>query len=862
MDEDLVLLTSYFNLANGRRQDTADTFRVDPSLPSSTSPDGTAALYLVTEASTGGSMGPRVRRLAADTIAWEYSTHSQDQPATRLKAALRAAHEQIRADLDGHVSVGASVIAVEHKDVFLAQVAPAQVYVMHEGSLHSISATVGGASPYANALGSTRGPEISLFRDKVEPGDMLSLCSSWFHQSADPEELRDCFGAGSADDVAEALLELARDHDVRDASVIVVEVANASDLEVSPEGAAPGFLEQIDDAVQALANVGRLILAELRPGTSGAVRNGRSAGASSVLDEEYAPRDLSPHSALGEQATSEVPQVSTREMEAHLEPYSDEAEEWFPERTATIGLDDLQEAERTHQQSPLREHATEEVPIVVPEDEAGAAESLEVEADPETRERWQEPEEPSVRGGGRTITDLDEVNYRLQSDADYSEVIPPVQTFEEPSTTEPSRIYASSNRDIQKVNRRPRRFGGISRPAARDPSESVLRPSLGGLDLRKPINRVAPSWVVWLAAGVVCVFAIIAGYELLKRPHSAAATNPYPAKFVHNLALARAATVPGQQDLYLGKAQQDITLAQQFGSKRAKIQQLKREWAAARDQLYKITREDTPVLVAHFQQPTELALSSDTVYVLDAGKKGVYSVAPNSSSSPTEIIQSGEQDGGFTFDVPQHIATAGTTALALDEKNILVRYTGGTKTATLLEPPTPTEKNTAMANLGPDVFLLDSAGNQVWRYPDAVSGYNPVPGGFFSPNTPNVSQLAGFTLDDKSMFLLRGNGTILKFDTQQANPQAFQIDSAALRTALNKPDSIFTDVGLGYIWVADPGNARIVQLDKSGKYIRSYEAGTGTSMDLSQVKSIGVPPDGKTLYVLAGTQLYKFPVTP
>src|SRR5947209_16627427 len=101
MDDDLVLLTSYFNLANGRRQDTADTFRVDPSLPSQTSPDGTAALYIVTEASAGGHMGPRARRLAADTVAWEYSQHGQDQPVQRLRAALRTAHQEVLREFDG-----------------------------------------------------------------------------------------------------------------------------------------------------------------------------------------------------------------------------------------------------------------------------------------------------------------------------------------------------------------------------------------------------------------------------------------------------------------------------------------------------------------------------------------------------------------------------------------------------------------------------------------------------------------------------------------------------------------------------------------------------------------------------------------
>ena len=83
MDDELVLLTSYFNLVDGRRQDEADTFRVDTNIESASSPDGSAALYIVTESSTGGNIGPRARRLAADTIAWEYASHSDDPPIAR-----------------------------------------------------------------------------------------------------------------------------------------------------------------------------------------------------------------------------------------------------------------------------------------------------------------------------------------------------------------------------------------------------------------------------------------------------------------------------------------------------------------------------------------------------------------------------------------------------------------------------------------------------------------------------------------------------------------------------------------------------------------------------------------------------------
>lgn len=909
MDDDLVLLTSYFNLANGRRQDTADTFRVDPSLPSRTSPDGTAALYIVTESSGAGQMGPRVRRLAADTIAWEYSTHGEEPPAARLKAALRTAHEVIMREFDGHVSVGASVIAVEHRDVYLAQVAPAQVYVLHAGSLNSISASADGSSPFAHALGAAGGPQIVVFRDEIGVRDVLALCSSWFHRTADPEDLRECFGAGTADDIAECLLDLGQQHDVRDASVIVIEAALASDLESIPRSEAPGFLEQVDTAVQALASVGKMLLSELRPPPRDGYSDDSGAPvADGAVATEIVPgsgsRPVHPRTA-GDRVPARTPRhddQATTEIPA-VHPYVDEerAAPWNPDETATWDLSELHSAEGERSPAPAPEQITQEVPAV--SESAGAPEYEETteEAEPErpaidlsdqggaedtsvpaavarereaaeavdlpyeAREVEPPPRKHRAEREETPVSELEQVNSRLQSSPDMGDVIPPVQAF--PDTgTEPSRIYATS-KDIQAVNRRPRRFGGIARPA-REPasSPSVIRPGVGDLDLRKPVSRPAPPAVVWFAAAIICLFAVFAGYEFLNHRNHAVATDPYPAKFARNIRLALASTAPNTQDLYLGKAQQDIALARQFGDTPANLRRLRDQLAATKDSLYHITREASPVVLTklqQLQQPTEIAVSPDTVYVLDTGKKAVFSVPPNPTSSATEIIQAGETDSGFTFGTPTHIATSGSTVLALDNssQNILVRYSAGTKTATSLAPTSPGQRIVAMANYGPDVYLLDAAGNQVWRYPDAVQGYNPTPGAFFSPSSPNSGQPVSFTLDDKALYILDSSGKVLKFDTLQANPLPFA--TAGLRVPLRHANGVFTDVGLPYIWIADPGNARIVQLDKStGRYIRSYVAGAGSGMNLSQVRGLAVQPDDKFLFVLAGTQVFKFPVTP
>jgi hypothetical protein len=152
------------------------------------------------------------------------------------------------------------------------------------------------------------------------------------------------------------------------------------------------------------------------------------------------------------------------------------------------------------------------------------------------------------------------------------------------------------------------------------------------------------------------------------------------------------------------------------------------------------------------------------------------------------------------------------------------------------------------------VYLLDTANSQVWRYPDGVNGVQPPQAAYFDlPTRPKLDHAASIALDGADLFILQQDGTILKIDFQE-KPQKF---SASLRLPLNHPPAIYTGRGLKYLWVADPANHRILQLDKAGGYVRTY-----TGSVLSQFKSFAVGPSGNTMYVLAGSRIYDFPVSP
>jgi hypothetical protein len=939
MDEELVLLTSYFNLVDGRRQDTADTFRVDPNVPSSTAPDGTAALYVITEASAAGQMGPRARRLAADTVAWEYASHNDDPPAARIKSALRAADEAVRQQFDGHVAVGLSVIAVEGDSVYLGQVAPAQVYVLHDGSLHSIAATGDGSVPFARAIGSNEGPQISVFRDQVGPGDVVALCSSWFHRALDAADLRDCFSAATADDITDCLLQLAKSHDASVATAVVIEAVPASELEDDRGEKMPGFAEQIDTAVQALAGIGRMLWMELRAVPPPPESNGKHAqDGAHPIERPSGNEAPAPNRAP-------VPAPARATMES---PPSDEEEPVvFQDWETTVASLPAEEGEAPVERDLHHHQMTEEVPIIRPdpaswdeditgeipiiqepsapsviEDERGlsgatpvpapdltpavptewdpaaelstmveaapeqeiglkaqeqdiapeAAPQSEIEVAPEPEpeiEAMPEPEpsraaEPVSRSGSTPLSEMEQVNSRLHDGPNMGDVIPPVQAF--PDTgIQPERIYATS-KDIQAVNKRPRRFGGMARPGGRDPlnGPTVIRPNLGSVDLDRPSSGgQAPPMAIW--AGIALVVLLAAGslYLFLHHRH-AIAINPYPALVSQDISRARQAKAGSNQNYYLAHAHRNLALAIHTGADAGQIQLLQHRLLSTEDLLHHITRVANPVVLANFArisgaQPGEVAAAPGLAFVLDTGRKKVLSFSANSpGSGPTTILDTGEVDSGFTIGTPMQIATAGSTALIFDDHNTLIRDQAGTKTATALTEPNQGEKIVAMATEDPDVYLLDAGTSQVWRYPGATAGFNPTAESYFgSAAPPPLGHADSLAMDGTDMFILLSTGSVLKYDNQ-ANAQKFTTN---LRTPLQNPTAISTAPGLADLWIADPAHGRIVQLNKSGGYVRTYVSGT-SGMDLHQIKGMAIGPAGNTLYVVVGSKLVDFNVTP
>lgn len=144
-------------------------------------------------------------------------------------------------------------------------------------------------------------------------------------------------------------------------------------------------------------------------------------------------------------------------------------------------------------------------------------------------------------------------------------------------------------------------------------------------------------------------------------------------------------------------------------------------------------------------------------------------------------------------------------------------------------------------------YLLDSGLNQILRYePD----YGDRPEDYF-PATEGVD-LAGAVdmATDGHIYILYADGRILKFDDGQAAP--FEI--SGLYEPLQNPTALFTGQETEFLYVADAGNDRVVQLTKEGRFVRQLQAAEGEAFD--QLKGLFALEQYNLLYFVSGSKLY------
>jgi len=253
--------------------------------------------------------------------------------------------------------------------------------------------------------------------------------------------------------------------------------------------------------------------------------------------------------------------------------------------------------------------------------------------------------------------------------------------------------------------------------------------------------------------------------------------------------------------------------------------------------------------------PKDLALGGGGAYLVDREQGRVLAIALVAAEpEPFVLFETNDLVGTDIAGVPQHIAWAEDLGalLVLDSERRLIAITPPGEAARLLAVRDAGAWGSAegITHVGGSLYVLDRAGDRVWRYA-------PTDGGFDSEREALVSsidleQVLELAVGD-ALYIMLGDSSIVRIEAGSIQP----FTQAGLDLPLSSPASLVPLAGSNRVLVADRGNNRIVVFAKDGTFLQQFVSPTFTDL-----RAIAVDEAGGLLYVLVGGALYRTPLPP
>ena len=255
--------------------------------------------------------------------------------------------------------------------------------------------------------------------------------------------------------------------------------------------------------------------------------------------------------------------------------------------------------------------------------------------------------------------------------------------------------------------------------------------------------------------------------------------------------------------------------------------------------------------------PKDLALGGGGAYFLDRQQGRVIAVALVAAEpEPFVLFEAGDLVGAEITGLPQHIAWAEDLGalLILDDARRLISVTPPGEAGRLLTVRDAQAWGSAdgIAYANSSLYVLDRAGDQVWRYPPSETGFD-------SEREPLLS---GVELDPvlelavaDALYLVMGDGSVLRFASTVLQPFSL----AGIDTALSSPASLTPLPSFDMVLIVDhpQPNNRIVVFSPDGAFRQQLVSATFTDL-----RAIAVDERGGLLYMLVGGALYRTPLPP
>lgn len=179
------------------------------------------------------------------------------------------------------------------------------------------------------------------------------------------------------------------------------------------------------------------------------------------------------------------------------------------------------------------------------------------------------------------------------------------------------------------------------------------------------------------------------------------------------------------------------------------------------------------------------------------------------------------------------------------DKGVVRIDSNNQKDSVIVKPDTEWGRIDDIYAFGSNVYLLDSAKNQIWKYVPVAAGYSEK----FAYLKANNNSLSGSNRlqIDSSVWVLKDHSSIDKFTS--GSPDFFSI--SGLDRSIKEIPTFFVSYNTDNVYIIDSTNSRLVIVDKTGKYVAQY-----TGDKFKTATDLVVDEKAKQLYLLEGNKIY------
>ena len=276
-----------------------------------------------------------------------------------------------------------------------------------------------------------------------------------------------------------------------------------------------------------------------------------------------------------------------------------------------------------------------------------------------------------------------------------------------------------------------------------------------------------------------------------------------------------------------------------------------------------------PVVVWDFKSigPHRLALQGFSLFVLDRGTNEIDRVTLNADgdaldgNGPEKVLSANTaidpRPGGSLVDMTWLSSSEfrSTSSLIVAAQGGLLEYNlaFGWKTLDFGANTVPAGLR-RLRSFNGNLYLLDPAASEVWRYAPKGDGYPDKPEPYFDPPAPVVAKAIDLVIDG-SIYVVTGDGQIAKY--LGGKPEAFQVTD--LPVPLPRPLVAAVDVNLtdSSLYLALPGG--LMQLRPDGKFVRQFRA-VGNAFDA--IEDVLIDEQNGRAFVISRGVLYTAALPP